>query len=139
MSKRAPSQLFLLFVVLTFCASTVACGGAPQGVARTQNPLVAQYTIAPSCAGQFMVEFGPDTSYGKATAWWPTPGGYRPTSIFVAGMKASTTYHMHSQTQCSGGGTETSDDLTFTTGPLPSIQFPTLAVTRPNPSASSPE
>lgn len=68
-----------------------------------------------------------------------TPGGYRGTSLYVAGMKASTTYHMRSQIQCADGAKQTSDDKTFTTGPLPSVAFPTLTITRPNPSASSPE
>ena len=44
------------------------------------------------------------------------------------------------QAQCtSGTNTYTGDDLTFTTGALPALPFPTLTVTRPNPSATSPE
>jgi len=91
-----------------------------------------------------MVEFGPDTSYGRSTAWYPVfttgfgAGGLQQTKILVAGMKASTTYHMRSQVQCSTG-TFLSQDITFTTGALPALPFPTLTVKRPNPSASSPE
>ena len=87
-----------------------------------------------------MVEFGPDTSYGRSTAWYPLPGYQQTSSILVAGMTASTTYHMQAQAQCSDTGTTlSSGDLTFTTGPLPAIAFPALAVSRPNPSLSSPE
>jgi arylsulfate sulfotransferase len=101
--------------------------------------LVAQYSVAAACSGQAMVEFGPDTSYGRSTTWYPVSGQYQQTPILVAGMRASTTYHMRSQVQCAGN-TATSGDLTFTTGPLPSsITFPKLTVTRPNPSLSSTE
>jgi len=131
--------------VSILCIAMAGCGAgsdvAPAplvSVSSTQNPLVAQFTVAAACAGQAMVEFGPDTSYGRSTAWYPVPGLYQQTPILVAGMKASTTYHMRSQTQCAGN-TATSGDLTFTTGPLPSISFPTFTVTRPNPSLSSME
>jgi len=69
------------------------------------------------------------------------PGKYQATTILVAGMRASTTYHLRSQTQCSGiTESVTSPDMTFTTGPIPSsLPFPTIKVTRPSTSASSPE
>ncbi len=89
-----------------------------------------------------MVEFGQDTSYGRSTSWYPASAASQTSTILVAGMKASTTYHMRAQAQalCTGGtNTFTSGDLTFTTGPLPSLPFPTLTVTRPSPSSSSPE
>lgn len=85
-----------------------------------------------------MVEFGPDTSYGRNTSWQPTPGGYRTAVILVAGMRASTTYHMRSEVQCLGN-TWTSDDEMFTTGPLPATPFPSVTVSRPNPSVRSTE
>ncbi|MFZ0759651.1 MAG: aryl-sulfate sulfotransferase, partial [Candidatus Sulfotelmatobacter sp.] len=106
-------------------------------VQGTQNPLVAQYTLASPCAGQAMVEFGPDTTYGRSTSWYPTQSSQK-TTILVAGMKASTTYHMMAQVQCIDS-VWSSQDLTFTTGPLPATPFPTLTVTRPNPSLSSTE
>jgi hypothetical protein len=83
-----------------------------------------------------MVEFGPDTSYGRSTAWYPVT---QQTNILVAGMRASTTYHMRAQVQCTSAAVFTAPDLTFATGPLPSLPFPTLTVTRPNPSATFPE
>ncbi len=115
----------------------VACGGGnlatselEGSVASTRNPLVAQYTLASPCAGQAKVEFGTDTSYGRSTAWYGVPGQYHRTTILVAGMKASTTYHMRSQTQCFGKSV-TSADTTFKTGALPVLAFPALKVTRP--------
>jgi arylsulfate sulfotransferase len=87
-----------------------------------------------------MVEFGPTTSYGRSTAWYPVTTDY--SAIEVAGMTASTTYHMRARVQCSTGkhATFTSPDATFTTGPLPSsLNLPQLAVSRPNPSLSSTE
>jgi arylsulfate sulfotransferase len=112
-------------------------------VTGTQNPLVAFYTIRTGCPGQMMVEFGPTTSYGRSTAWYPVTTSDI-SSAEVAGMKASTTYHMRAQVQCSAGNgtTKMSPDTTFTTGPLPSsssLVFPTIVVSRPDPSLSSTE
>src|SRR5580765_5287161 len=112
--------------VLILCGLALACGGGNNtprlsgAVAQTQNPLVAQYTLNSSCTGQAMVEFGPDTTYGRATAWYPVAGKNQATTILVAGMRASTAYHMRAQMQCAGN-ILTTDDTTFTTGALPSI------------------
>ncbi|HWO33946.1 MAG TPA: aryl-sulfate sulfotransferase [Candidatus Acidoferrum sp.] len=114
-------------------------------VLPTQNPLVARYTVTTAlggCPGQVMIEFGPDTSYGRSTAWYPVVAARNTSTILVAGMKASTTYHMRAQAQaiCPGAtNTFVSADKTFTTGALPALPFPSLAVSRPSPSASSPE
>ena len=135
---------------LTVSAVMAGCGAAGPtpaslsggSVTGTQNPLVATYTIRTGCpAGQIMVEFGPTSSYGRSTAW-SAPSPYY-SSVLVAGMKASTTYHMRAQVRCTRGNvtTSTSPDTTFTTGPLPSssLFFPKLVVSRPNPSLSSTE
>jgi arylsulfate sulfotransferase len=135
---------------LIVCALMAGCGSGPSApsppidgvVTGTQNPLVAMYTIRTACpAGQIMVEFGPTTSYGRSTAW-SAPSPYY-SSVLVAGMKASTTYHMRGQVRCTGNGTtSTSPDTVFTTGPLPSsssLSFPQLVVSRPDPSLSSTE
>ncbi len=127
------------------CALMAGCGAGSINssgagtVSGTQNPLIAVYTIEVGCQGQVMVEFGPTTAYGRSTAWYPTAqSAFQPTSILVAGMKPSTTYHMRAQAQC-GNSTTPSGDVTFTTGALPSLNFPTLTITRPNPSLSSSE
>jgi arylsulfate sulfotransferase len=143
MKKTLAVKGLVLMALSITCSLMAGCGAgsdappAPSvSVSSTQNPLVAQYKVAMGCAGIAMVEFGPDTSYGRSTGWYPIPGDYSPTPILVAGMKASTTYHMRAQSQCAGNAA-TSGDLTFTTGPLPSLPFPKLTVTRPNPSLSS--
>jgi arylsulfate sulfotransferase len=151
MKRLFESRIVLVCVVFGICTFMSACGGStfndPPGVASaavasTQNPLVAQFTTktALGCQGQVMVEFGPDTSYGRTTAWYPAPATLQSTTILVAGMKASTTYHMRAEGQCPGNPTLfPSQDLTFTTGPLPKAAFPALTVSRPSPPPSSPE
>jgi arylsulfate sulfotransferase len=116
-------------------------GIATTSIASTQNPLVAQYSVttALGCSGQVMVEFGPDTSYGRNTAWYPVPASSQTTTILVAGMRASSVYHMRAAAGCGNVATFTSVDATFKTGALPPLPFPTLTVTRPNPSVTSPE
>jgi len=134
-----------LLIVSIVCALLAACGGGSDApsvegvVAGTSNPLVAQYTVASACRGQAMVEFGPDTTYGRNTSWYPLAGYYRKTTILVAGMRAGTTYHMRAQAQCSGS-TIATGDTTFTTGALPSsAMFPALQITRPDPPQPSSE
>jgi arylsulfate sulfotransferase len=107
-------------------------------IGNTQNPLVARYYISAACPGQAMVEFGPDTSYGRSTSWQPVAAGHRTVNFPVAGMRASTTYHMRATLQCFGR-TTTGEDQTFTTGPLPAMPFPSISVVRPNPSLASSE
>ena len=141
----------LVAEALVFCALMAGCGAGSipsligGTVTDTQNPLVALYTMRTGCLGQMMVEFGPTTSYGRSTAWSPVTSPLY-SSVLVAGMRASTTYHMRSQVQCNTGNgttsTSTSPDITFTTGPLPtssSLVFPRIVVSRPNPSLSSTE
>jgi len=77
-----------------------------------------------------MVEFGPDTSYGRSTSWQSIPGCHRSFSLLVAGMKASTTYHMRPTMRCFGQ-TWTGNDQTFTTGPLPPADAIGITVSRP--------
>lgn len=139
-SKNLKSSLLL--VLLSICAILNGCGVPTRpsqilktSVSGTNNPLVAQFTVGSGCAGQAMVEFGLDTSYGRSTAWYPIPS-FKPVPILVAGMRASTTYHMRAQRKCTGV-TDTSPDATFTTGALPAIAFPSLQVTRPDPPPQS--
>jgi arylsulfate sulfotransferase len=138
MKRVSVSNAVVFLLIVSACSLTIACGGGLNNpsfpivsVASTQHPLVANFTIASPCAGTALVQFGPDTSYGRSTASYPVPGGLLQTSILVAGMRASTTYHMRAQVQCAGGSGN-SEDLTFRTGPLPkSSSFPALRVSRP--------
>lgn len=134
------------FVAISACIFLLDCGGGTSSdppvliasVSGTQNPLVAQYTVTSGCTGEVMVEFGPDTSYGRSTAWYPITGSYSQLRILVAGMRASTSYHMRLQRQCRGSNTAT-PDATFTTGAPPTTTpFPALQVSRPSPSLESP-
>ena len=150
MRRKSFGLKAILLATSSLCASMLGCAGGPYNfppvvsgsVSNTQSPLVAQFTATTSlgCAGQVAVQFGTDTSYGRSTAWYSAPATYQKTAILVAGMRASTTYHMRLETQCSvADGANYGSDVTFTTGPLPSIAFPTLNVTRPSPSTTSPE
>lgn len=137
-------QCCALSVVGILTLFLLGCGGAPGEdppivtLTPTQNPLVAQYSITSKCAGQAMAEFGPDTSYGRTTAWYQAPGHYSSLNFFVAGMKASSAYHMRVVFNCFGKLWNGFDQI-FTTGPLPAISFPTLTVKRPNPALRSTE
>ena len=141
-------RVVLSLSVLTLSGLTLACGGGGASlpstmtavVGTTQNPLVAQVSIISPCEGTASVEFGPDLSYGRSTSSYPVQRSIEGTNILVAGMRASTTYHMLPSVQCATG-TLTGQDLTFQTGSLPSIAgpLPQMTVTRPNPSAGSPE
>ena len=145
MKRTVLQKAVVLLPILTLSSLSIACGGRPAAdpsesvsVSKTQNPLVAQYAIESPCAGTASVEFGPDLSYGTSTASYPVPAGSTGVKILVAGMKASSTYHMRSRVECATSSL-VSPDLTFQTGPLPSISFPVLTVTRPNPSLTSTE
>jgi hypothetical protein len=129
-----------LSLMLTACGT----GGSKSGssllhmtVSSTQNPLVAQVEVGSECSGQAMVEFGPDTTYGRNTSWYPLTA-LQPLDIQVAGMRASTMYHMRVQRQCQGEDS-TGNDTTFTTGAPPSTPFPAIQVSRPNPPPNASE
>jgi arylsulfate sulfotransferase len=144
MNKLSATNVLLGSAILALAIAAVGCGSSATyprqlsaSVQGTSNPLVAQFSVSSPCPGQAMVEFGTDTTYGRNTAWYPVYAG-SPTQILVAGMRASTTYHMRSQVQCSGG-VFPGNDLTFATGPMPSLPLPSLTISRPNPSPGSPE
>jgi arylsulfate sulfotransferase len=86
---------------------------APGKVATTANPQVALYTITPNSAGNVSVQFGPDTNYGRTTWVQPSTSG-EAVSLFVAGMKANTQYHMRGVVQFSDGTQFTDSDHTYT-------------------------
>ena len=98
---------------------------APGKVSPTANPQVALYSIAAGAPGNVSVQFGLDTNYGLRTWTQPAPAGGA-TNVLVAGMKASTPYHMRAVVQF-GDGTEFTDtDHLFTTGALDPAQAPTI-------------
>ena len=102
---------------------------APGQVSATANVQVALYTIAPPTAGNVLVQFGLDTNYGLTTWTQPVPTGGGAVSVFVAGMKGNTLYHMRGVVQFSDGSQFMDADQTFTTGALPPAQLPAITAT----------
>lgn len=96
-------------------------------VESTGNPQVARYSIVPQSAAQVTVEFGPTTAYGQQTWTVSDPGG-RPAKIFVAGMRANSTYHMRATVRFRDGATLNDADHTFTTGHYPASWLPPITV-----------
>ena len=105
---------------LTNYATAVASIIAPGLVTPTTNPQVALYSMYLPVPGNMTVSFGPATDYGLTT-WTqttPTPNGGE-INMYVAGMRAQTTYHMRAQLTLNDGATFTDRDQTFTTGTPP--------------------
>jgi hypothetical protein len=84
------------------------------------------------------VEFGTDTTYGLHTWAQNTPPGGGPVQILVAGMKASTTYHMRADVTYADGTQSVDQDHTFTTGGPAASRVPPISVTNPNGLSPSP-
>ena len=102
---------------------------APGQVTSTANPQVALYTMAPPSAAEVSIQFGPTTNYGLSTWTQPAPVGRGPVGIYVAGMLASSTYHMHATINFADGAVFQDLDRTFTTGAVPAAQLPPLTAT----------
>ena len=98
-------------------------------VSTTANGQVALYSITPGDSAMVSVSFGLDTNYGLTT--WTQPASQSaPVSIFVAGMKANTPYHMAASVRFADGVQFTDTDHVFTTteAEIPE-QAPSLTVT----------
>ncbi len=91
----------------------------PGSVTATGNTLVASYSITPPSNAQVSVQFGLDTTYGRATSMQPVPQGGGTVSTFVAGMLATTLYHMQAIVTFQDGTQYFDTDQTFTTGAVP--------------------
>lgn len=106
-------------------------------VTSTNNPQVALYTMTLPFPGSITVNFGTTTSYGLQTWSQSTPTAGGTVSIFVAGMLASTTYHMQAAVTLANGITATDTDHTFTTGAVPKAMQ--LAVTTTTTAGMTPQ
>ena len=112
-------------VAITGTSAALAAGQ----VSATDNPQVALYTMTLPFPGSVTVNFGTDTSYGLKT-WSQSTATAGQVSIFVAGMKGSTTYHMQAAVTFANGITATDTDHTFTTGAVPAnMQLPVTTTT----------
>jgi len=135
---------FPFVAVLTFFS--VGCGAhseylapssAPQSplhtvITRTSNPQVAAYTLTLKQPGTVTVDFGKDTTYGFKTSAQHFDVTGTPPTIYVAGMLASTTYHMRAAVEYDNGSTVSDLDQTFTTGAIPPGVIPSFTVTPTN-------
>jgi arylsulfate sulfotransferase len=102
---------------------------APGAVAATPNLQVAQYAVTPPSSANVSVQFGLDATYGLTTWTQPNATLGSPVSLFVAGMKASTPYHLRGVLQFADGTSFNDADQTFTTGALPTGTVPNITVT----------
>jgi hypothetical protein len=102
-------------VAITGTSAALAAGQ----VRDTDNPQVALYTMTLPFPGSVTVNFGKDTSYGLKTWSQSTATAGGTISIFVAGMEASTTYHMQAAVSLSNGITANDSDHAFTTKAVP--------------------
>ena len=100
-------------------------------VSATSHPLVAKYTITIPSDANVEVQFGETTSYGRKTNLVPTPTGGGTVNILVAGMKASTLYHMRAIAHFPDTSTFTDSDQTFTTGAIDPAKLPAISVDSP--------
>jgi hypothetical protein len=101
---------------------------APGVVTATANVQVANYTITSPSGATVTIEFGPDTNYGLNTWQQPAASTGAPVSIFVAGMRLNSTYHMRAVIKLVDGTNFNDSDHTFTTGTLPAASLPNLVV-----------
>ena len=93
------------------------------------NVQVAQYAVTPPSPANVSVQFGLTTSYGLNTWTQPNTTLGSPVSLYVAGMKQSTPYHMSGVIAFADGSSFNDADFTFTTGALPAGTAPTLTTT----------
>ncbi len=100
----------------------------PGTLAATNNPLVASYTVTVPQASTVQVNFGTTTAYGLSTWSQTAPTGGGATTVFVAGMRQGTTYHIQATIKLETGQTITDTDRTFTTGLLSPTVLPNFQI-----------
>ncbi len=142
----APSNLSGTFTIKaasqhdqTQAGTATAIVVAPGQVTTTNHPLVALYTISAPASATVLVEFGTSTSYNLTTWAQSTPADGSPMKVFVAGMHASTAYHMRAVLRFDNGVEFFDSDHVFTTGSvsngllLPQITVSTSSGLPPQP------
>ena len=98
----------------------------PGTVSGSNNPLVALYAFKAPQGATVQIQFGTTTDYGLTTWAQPAPEGGGDVGIQVAGMRASTTYHMQAMVHLTSGITVFDTDQVFATGALPANLLPNL-------------
>lgn len=129
MRRILKGRVFVLYAVTCLCVIAAGCGDGSKGsadpvveagqVTATNNPQVALYAMTLPMPGSMWVEFGTDTSYGLKTWEQSTGATGGKVSVFVAGMRAGTTYHMRAAVRFADGTMATDVDHVFTTGVVP--------------------
>ena len=100
-------------------AITGIAAALPVGqVVATDNPQVALYTMTLPFPGSVTVNFGTDTNYKMKTWSQSTDAAGGNVSIFVAGMRDATAYHMQAAVKFSNGIAANDRDHTFITKAL---------------------
>ena len=97
-------------------------------VSLSNNPQVALYNVVAPKGATVQVQFGTSTNFGLTTWAQEAPVGGGNVGILVAGMRASTTYHMQAEVHLPGGQRVVDADHTFTTGALPANLVPTITI-----------
>jgi len=100
-------------------------------VSPTNHPLVASYAFSSPRAASVSIEFGPDTNYGRSTSASSIGPNGGSGTILVAGMRASTTYHMRAVYDFPDGTEFHDADHTFTTGAIPASRLPQISTSFP--------
>ena len=98
---------------------------APGQVSTTNQPQVALYTLTLPPGTQAFIQFSTDTSYNLKTWTQPAPSSGT-LSFFVAGMRASTQYHMRAVLVGSDGSQTFDLDHTFTTQSIATNLIPPI-------------
>lgn len=98
--------------------------------AATSHPLVARLSANLPTGASIFAEFGPDTTYGRKTWTQSAPAASQPTTLLVAGMRASSTYHMRLHFILADATELLGEDETFTTGDVPAVRVPPITVTQ---------
>jgi hypothetical protein len=97
-------------------------------VSSSNNPQAALYTFKAPQGASVQVQFGMSTNYGLMTSGQQAPADGGGVNILVAGMRASTMYHMQAVVHLPGGQQLVDADHTFTTGALPANLVPTITI-----------
>ncbi len=91
----------------------------PGTVTSTANPLVASYSLVLPEGATTEIQFGATTNYGLNTWTQSAPQNGGTVTVLVAGMRASTAYHMQAVVKLPTATQILDSDHTFTTGSLP--------------------
>jgi arylsulfate sulfotransferase len=89
----------------------------PGQLTETPSPLVVAYSIYLPAPGMVAVQFGAGNRMTSVQST-PSPNGGM-VHVYVAGMQAHTTYHMHAIVTLKNGVSFSDSDRTFTTGTAP--------------------